>query len=107
MSESKSGLEATLLALDLRIANNLGKPHVDNSRLWAGSPMHFYCAICNGETVLSESHLSPEPRYCGDCTSLITSGDIRSWKGYPQHKEGIIDYVLGLPDRDVVRRYLA
>jgi hypothetical protein len=49
---------------------------IDNGRLWAGSPMYFYCKYCGQNTdVLPENYFLSTPRHiCDECTSLIELG---------------------------------
>ncbi len=44
---------------------------IDNSRLYAGSAMFYYCRTCGAPSAkLNESHSEPAPRFCSECTSL-------------------------------------
>jgi hypothetical protein len=44
-----------------------GYARQDNSKLYAGSPMFYYCRICGAEIVLSETHIEPAPWFCTEC----------------------------------------
>ena len=46
---------------------NSKKERVDNGKLYAGSPMYYYCRLCGNEMVLPEAHVCAAPRYCNDC----------------------------------------
>jgi len=44
---------------------------IDDSRLPAGSSMHFYCRICGHlSDVLPESYWGSPKKYCGPCREL-------------------------------------
>lgn len=54
-----------------RYNENKDKKRVDNSSLYAGSPMYYYCRACMAFiTTLPETHLSAPPRYCEYCSDL-------------------------------------
>lgn len=55
--------------LATRIAN---KPEqIDNSRLYAGSPMYFYCKLCGHQSdVKPESYTDAPKKYCTLCKEL-------------------------------------
>lgn len=45
---------------------------VDNSRLYAGSPMYYYCRYCGIHTqTLSETHFSTPRTICDGCQRLV------------------------------------
>ncbi len=47
---------------------------IDDSRLPAGSSMHFYCRICEHlSDVLPESYWGSPAKYCGPCKELKTA----------------------------------
>ena len=57
-----------------RKAENAGK-QVDNSSLYAGSPMYYYCKFCGVQTdVLPESHFCAPKRICDPCKVLNDHG---------------------------------
>lgn len=57
-----------------RKAENAGK-QIDNSRLYAGSPMHYYCRFCGCHTeTLPESHWSRPSTVCDPCQILHDHG---------------------------------
>jgi hypothetical protein len=39
----------------------------DNTMLYAGSPMFYYCRSCGAEMIEPELHPYPAPRFCDDC----------------------------------------
>lgn len=47
---------------------------IDNASLYAGSPMFFYCKICDGTIVLPESYTCKVPRLCVECDFLKEMG---------------------------------
>jgi hypothetical protein len=48
---------------------------IDNSSLYAGSPMHYYCKLCELHTAtLPETHWEPAPKYCEPCKAMIAAG---------------------------------
>lgn len=48
---------------------------IDNSRLYAGSPMYYYCRYCNHiSEVLPETHLERPSHICNKCQELISRG---------------------------------
>ena len=47
---------------------------IDNASLYAGSPMFFYCKICDGTIVLPESYTCEVPRLCVECDFLKEMG---------------------------------
>ncbi len=57
-----------------RKAANKGK-QIDNSSLYAGSPMYFYCRFCGEHTdTLPESYLCTPKRVCEPCEILHAHG---------------------------------
>lgn len=59
-----------------RKERNVGK-QIDNSSLFAGSPMYYYCKQC-GEHLctLPESHIHCPPNVCDPCKILLDHGAI-------------------------------
>ena len=53
-----------------RKEKNKDTKRVDNTALYAGSPMYYYCRGCNEEMVLSETHSEPSPKLCYPCKEL-------------------------------------
>lgn len=48
---------------------------IDNSKLYAGSPMYFYCKGCTKHVAtLPENYITPPPRYCDSCRVLVDHG---------------------------------
>lgn len=67
------GKAVALEALAKRRANP--PEHVDNSKLYAGSPMYYYCKACSGlAAVLAEGHISAPPALCDECRALKDLG---------------------------------
>lgn len=64
--------EKALIALQERQANPPKK--INNWDLYAGSPMYFYCKICDGEIVLPESFTCAVPKLCTECDFLKEMG---------------------------------
>lgn len=58
-----------------RAALNKSKEKIDNSKLYAGSPMYYYCKHCGVQTeVLPESHVSRPKTVCTPCEALVAHG---------------------------------
>ncbi len=64
--------ESALIALAERKSNP--PEQIDNSSLYAGSPMFFYCKICEGTIVLPESFTCAVPKLCVECNFLKEMG---------------------------------
>ena len=66
------GKEYALSALKKRIEENAKKEKIDNSSLYAGSPMYFYCKACGGlADKLPENYLFSTPKkLCDECQAL-------------------------------------
>lgn len=62
--------KAALKRLKERLKN---KPdQINNSSLYAGSPMYFYCKVCEHlSDRLPESYVSPPKRLCKECQELL------------------------------------
>jgi len=57
-----------------RVEENKGK-QIDNSRLPAGAPMHYYCKHCGAHTeTLPETHTSIPRTTCAPCGHLRAHG---------------------------------
>lgn len=67
------GKEAALAGLAQRRLANRSLVHVDNSSLYAGEPMYFYCLGCGAEIVVPESWIT-KPDCCPECTALKKLG---------------------------------
>lgn len=67
------GKEHALAQLAWRREN---KPEpINNAKLYAGSPMYYYCKSCGHLAAeLSESHLFPAPPLCKECQALKDCG---------------------------------
>lgn len=67
------GKEAAINAFVERVRNKPEK--IDNSRLYAGAPMYYYCHDCGSlAEVLSETHMSVPKRMCDPCKFLTDNG---------------------------------
>ena len=71
---TEQGKEAALKALKERKEKNRDREKVDNSKLYAGSPMYYYCKACGEEIVLPETHICPAPSLCRECHALKDCG---------------------------------
>lgn len=62
-------------ALAKRKARAQHEGRINNSTLYAGSPMYFYCAHCgiNHET-LPEGYITPPKKFCDACQEMIDRG---------------------------------
>ncbi len=48
---------------------------IDNSQLYAGSPMYFYCQSCGHEAdIKPETYITPPKKLCGECQALKDLG---------------------------------
>lgn len=65
-----------LAELEIRRAKSMSEGQIDNGRLYAGSPMYFYCKFCGAQTdVLPENYIFSTPsRVCSECQVLIDLG---------------------------------
>lgn len=61
-------------AFEERKERNRDRKRIDNSDLYVGSPMYYYCNACGDEMRLSESHLCPVPTFCIACDVLKEAG---------------------------------
>jgi hypothetical protein len=63
--------------LERRREFNAGK-QVDNSRLYAGSPMYYYCETCGAHVATKPEgwYLDPPPKHCANCKDDIKDGII-------------------------------
>ena len=68
------GKEFALEELRLRREKNKGQEHIDDSKLYAGSPMHYYCIACDTVMTLPESHICAAPKLCDECVALKSLG---------------------------------
>ena len=67
------GKDFALKALKERRDNPPEK--IDNSKLYAGSPMYFYCISCGHVSdVLPESYLCSPSKLCDECQALKNLG---------------------------------
>ena len=63
------GKEVALDALRNRRKENRDRERIDNSSLYAGSPMHFDCIACGVDIVVPEGYLT-KPELCQECQAL-------------------------------------
>ena len=58
-------------AFKKRVLENKGKK-IDNAKLYAGSPMYYYCEGCGVlvDTKPESWFLDPPPKHCEDCDML-------------------------------------
>lgn len=68
------GKEFALEQLRLRREKNKGKEHINDSRLPAGSCMHYYCISCDTVMTLPELHTCAAPKLCDECKALKELG---------------------------------
>jgi CRISPR/Cas system-associated protein Cas10 (large subunit of type III CRISPR-Cas system) len=67
--------EVALAEYKKRKAENDKKTQIDNSALYAGSPMHYYCKHCGEPTeTLPEAHMSRPKTVCDACQALVEHG---------------------------------
>lgn len=60
--------DSALQGLEKRRFGALQTKQINNADLYAGSPMYFYCKLCNGlAATLPESYTERPPRYCREC----------------------------------------
>jgi hypothetical protein len=71
--KSKAKAEA-LKAYRERVKKNKGIKQKNNYKLYAGSPMYFYCRECGEEMALPEVYTPPAPDFCDKCSFLIRQG---------------------------------
>jgi hypothetical protein len=75
-AEPTSHRERLLAALGERRKRMMHEGHIDNSELYAGSDMYYYCKYCG---ILSDQlpetwWLNPPSRICDHCQTLIEFG---------------------------------
>lgn len=69
--------DARLDELEQRREFNVGK-QVDNSKLYAGSAMYYYCKCCGAHVATKPEGWwqDPPPQTCAPCHDLISDGVI-------------------------------
>jgi len=67
------GKEVALRALEERRQANRDRERIDNSSLYAGSPMHFDCSGCGEDIVVPENYITC-PKLCPECQALKDVG---------------------------------
>ncbi len=73
-----------LRGLEQRKALAVTRGQVDNSRLYAGSPMYYYCKHCGLLTeTLPESHMERPKAVCDECDILIKAGFSPALQRFP------------------------
>jgi NAD-dependent SIR2 family protein deacetylase len=73
-----------LTELERRREFNAGK-QVDNSTLYAGSPMYYYCETCGAHVATKPEGWwqdPPPPKHCPECQELIEAGLLDSGETY-------------------------
>jgi hypothetical protein len=73
MPETTKGKEAAISALKKRRKVNEKRERIDNSSLYAGSPMHFDCLGCGEDIAVPENYIT-RPKLCGECQALKELG---------------------------------
>lgn len=70
-----------------RYVEHHGK-QIDDSKLPAGSPMHYYCHGCEVLVATKPENwfLNPPPKYCDPCEVLVTHGLLDEGKKLAQVK---------------------
>ena len=67
------GKEKAIAALKKRIASKPEK--IDNGKLPAGSPMYFYCRICDNLSDTKPENYTDQPKdMCAECKALENKG---------------------------------
>ncbi len=67
--------EIALTQFRKRKAENAQKERIDNSSLYAGSPMYYYCKFCGEHTeTLPECHTQAPRVVCDPCGVLNVHG---------------------------------
>ena len=67
------GKDAALSALAKRRKKNETRERIDNSSLYAGSPMHFDCIGCGADIVVPENYTT-RPKLCIECKAMQSLG---------------------------------
>ena len=69
---TEKGKVFALQALAERREKTENEEQINNSMLYAGSPMYYYCKTC-GQLAdeLPESHVSAPKKCCSECQALI------------------------------------
>lgn len=63
----------SITPFDRRKATNAMIARIDNGKLYAGSPMYYYCKLCGEQMMLTETHLEQPPWFCDLCISEGTA----------------------------------
>ena len=72
---TQKGKEFAMQALYARREKSAKEEEIDNSSLYAGSSMYFYCKSCGSlADVLPESYISPPKKLCDECQALKDMG---------------------------------
>jgi len=69
--------EVALAKLAKRQGTNKNIVQKNNSLLYAGSPMYYYCKSCNHQMILPETHTCAAPTLCDECKELKAKGWIK------------------------------
>jgi hypothetical protein len=69
---TEQGKEFALKALKARRRKSVKIQKINNSQLYAGSPMYYYCHCCGTiSDILPEGHIITPKKYCNQCQALI------------------------------------
>jgi hypothetical protein len=73
MAKSELTKAEALAALAIRKKHQ--PKRIDNTSLYAGSPMYFYCRVCRHQSdCLPENYLTTPRKLCGACQDLKDAG---------------------------------
>ena len=67
------GKDRAFAALAKRCNINKTRKRIDNSSLYAGSPMHFDCSCCGADIMVPENYII-RPKLCDECEVLKNRG---------------------------------
>jgi len=68
-------LKTAMKQFEKRKKKNSKEAKIDNSSLYAGSPMYFYCKFCDAQTdVLPECYIGKPKQICTPCEVLHIHG---------------------------------
>lgn len=73
MPITTQGKDIAIAALVKRRNENKTRKRIDNSLLYAGSPMHFDCTGCGADIVVPEDYIT-RPTLCSECEALKSKG---------------------------------
>ncbi len=73
MVATELGKDQALKALAERREANKTITRIDNSKLYAGEPMYFYCIGCGAQIMVPEGYIT-KPDCCPECTAMRKLG---------------------------------